>query len=263
MLVPIQTSGTRLPLFFIHGVVGIMPLASTLARALGPDQPFYIFHANGVDGRQPIIDNMPDLVRAYVEDIQQARPSGPVAIGGMCEGSLAALEIGSALKEKGRQVAPLILADPQPMPPGYVRSNYVDVHDPAIARNLQQKVCEPLLQHASHPYNDMPFDARDQRQLETAVAAGVGSLITFCRHMPRPYSGPTRLILSAKRAAMFFQAQAPWQNLLRGPRIIHVLPCEHPELFRSAREYFARALKFMMDETCLEVNFSKLQATSA
>jgi thioesterase domain-containing protein len=64
MLVPIHTSGTRLPLFFIHGVVGIMPLASTLARALGPDQPFYIFHANGVDGRQPIIDNMPDLVRA-------------------------------------------------------------------------------------------------------------------------------------------------------------------------------------------------------
>jgi hypothetical protein len=62
---------------------------------------------------------------------------------------------------------------------------------------------------------------------------------------------------------MFFQAQAPWQNLLRGPRIIHVLPCEHPELFRSAREYFARAFKFMMDETCLEVNFSKLQATSA
>ena len=125
MLVPIQTSGTRLPLFFIHGVVGIMPLASTLVRALGPDQPFYIFHANGVDGRQPFIDNMPDLVRAYVKDIELARPSGPVVIGGMCEGSLAALEIGSVLKEKGRQVAPLILADPQPMPPGYIRRNYI------------------------------------------------------------------------------------------------------------------------------------------
>lgn len=249
MLVPIHASGTKPPLFLIHGVAGITPLGSTLARALGPQQPFYVFHANGIDGRQPVIDNMPDMVLAYVQDIQGARPIGPLVIGGMCEGSLAALEIARALQEKGRQVGPVILGDPQPVPPGHDKRNYVvDVHDPAIARNLHKRVCEAMLEHASRPYTDMPFDANDQRQLEIAASAGVGSLIAFGRHVPRPYGGPTELILSAERAVSFFHPQAPWQDLLRGPRMVHVLPWDHQELFRSGREYFARTLQFMVDQ---------------
>jgi hypothetical protein len=139
----------------------------------------------------------------------------------------------------------------------------VDVHDPAITRNLHQRVREAMLQHASHPYNDMPFDANDERQLEMATSAGVGSLIAFSRHVPRPYSGPTHLILSSERAASFFHAQSPWQDLLRGPRTIHVLPWDHQELFRSGREQFARALKFVMDEPFASDALAESQAVSA
>ena len=227
MLVAVQTAGTGVPLFIVHGVAGIMTLSSTIARALGSDQPLYVFHANGMDGGrggQPLIDNMPDLVRAYVADIQQARPSGRVAVAGMCEGSLAAMEIATALQEKGRQVGPVILIDPQPVPPGYDRRNYVvDVNDPGVARNLHRRAREAILQHAAHPYNDLPFDANDERQLDMAASAAVASLTAFGRHVPRPYVGPAHLILSAERAPDFFHAQTPWRDLLRGPRTIHVL----------------------------------------
>lgn len=251
MLVPVQRTGAGVPLFVIHGVAGIITLNSIIARALGPEQPLYVFQANGMDGSdsRPLIDNMPDLVRAYAADIEEARPSGRVAVAGICEGSLAALEIANALREKGRQAGPVILVDPQPVPPGYDRYNHtVNINDPVVVRNVRRKGREVLLQHASYPYNDMPFNANDELQLEMAISAAVASLTAFGRHLPRPYSGPTHLILSAERAADFFHPQTPWRDLLRGPQTIHVVPIEHQELFRSGRESFARTLKFMVTE---------------
>jgi thioesterase domain-containing protein len=251
MLVAVQKNGNGVPLFVVHGVAGVMPLGSTIARVLGPDQPLYVFHANGMDGTstRPLINKMPDLVLAYVADIQQARPSGRIAVAGMCEGSLAIMEIATALREQGRQVGPVILIDPQPVPPGYDRRNYVvDVNDPGVARNLHRRASEALLQHAAHPYNDLPFDAHDESELDMAASAAIASLTAFGRHVPRPYIGPSHLILSAERAPDFFHAQTPWRDLLRGPQTIHVLPIEHQELFRTGREHFARTLKFMVTE---------------
>src|SRR5436309_9742935 len=103
MLVPIQTSGDKLPLYFLHGRQGVMPLSRFLAEGLGPDQPLYAIHANGIDGRMPVIDDMRKMVLAYVEQIQCARLSGPLVIGGMCDGSLAAIEVARELQENGRQ----------------------------------------------------------------------------------------------------------------------------------------------------------------
>jgi len=68
-----------------------------------------------------VIDNMADMVRAYVEQIRRARPTAPVHIGGFCVGGLAAMEVASALLEEGRQVGPVILADLPPCLPGSTR----------------------------------------------------------------------------------------------------------------------------------------------
>lgn len=247
MIVAVQPSGPNPPLFLMHGVSGITPLSSTYARALGPQQPLYIVHANGIDGRQQVIDNMPELVRAYVQDIQRLRPVGPLLIGGVCEGSLAALEVARGLQEQGRQVGPVILGDPQPVPPGYDRRNYTaNIQDPVLIRHVHKRVCEALLEHASRPYTDLPFDPNDPQQLDVAAAAGVATIIAFGRHVPRPYDGPVQLILSQERAPAFFSAQTPWQDLLRGPRMVHVVAWPHQEVFRSGREDFARALQFMI-----------------
>src|SRR5262245_28906270 len=100
MLVPIQSSGQKPPLFFVHGLRGVMPLGSTFARVLGPEQPFYALNASGIDGTRPVLDNTQDMVRAYLEAIRGARPVGPVRIGGMCAGALAAIEIARELDEE-------------------------------------------------------------------------------------------------------------------------------------------------------------------
>jgi hypothetical protein len=250
MLIPIQTAGSKAPLFLVHGMHGDMAAGSTFARVLGPDRPLYAIVANGMDGRQPVIDNLGDMVRAYVEEIRAARPTGPLRIGGICEGGWAALEITRELQTKGREVDPVILVDPPAVPPGYHEQNRtVDLRQPRIAERLYQSVRHYLLTHASHPYNDAPFDLDNPEELHAAALAGVGSLIAFCRHVPKPFAGSAALIVSAPRAARFFDPQMPGYRLFRGPRVVLVLPCHHEEFFVSAREHIAHFVKYLLDES--------------
>src|SRR5262249_3939920 len=140
MLVPVQTAGTQPPLFFMHGRPGIMPIGRIFARELGSDQPRYVIHANGLDGQVPILESVREMALAYVDEIQKARPSGPVIIGGMCDGTLIAVEVARELGKRGRRVGPVILAAPTFMPPGYIRENQtVDPRHPLIASQLYQQ----------------------------------------------------------------------------------------------------------------------------
>src|SRR5229473_886157 len=139
MLVPVQTSGHRPPLFLVHGMHGDMAAIPTFARVLGPDQPLYAIYANGTNGRQPVIDNMADMVRAYLEEIRMVRPTGAVRIGGICVGSFAAIEIARELQTEGRQVGSVILIDPPAVPPGCHQQNHkIDVHAPRVVENIYQ-----------------------------------------------------------------------------------------------------------------------------
>ena len=249
MLVAVQTLGNRPPLFFVHGLHGIMPLRPSLAAVLGPDQPFFIIHANGIDGRRPVIDNIRDMVLAYIDEIQAARPTGPLFVASMCAGSLAAIEIARELRQRGREIGPVILADPPLVPLGHKkRQHAVDPDQPQVAQHLYQDVRRALMALASLPYNDMPFNPGDPDQLHHCTLAGIGSLIALTRHAPAPFSGPAELIVSAERAAGFFHPEMPWCKLLPGPRMVHVLPWSHEELFWSGRMHVARMIKFMLEQ---------------
>src|SRR5713101_3599310 len=138
MLMPIQSRGEKPPLFFIHGSGGIAFLVGPgFARALGSDQPVYVVQANGMDGRQPIIEDVREMVLAYIEQIERARPTGPLRIGGMCAGCFVATEIASSLQQKGRPTGPVILVDPPAVPPGYDRRpQTTDPRQPEIAERL-------------------------------------------------------------------------------------------------------------------------------
>src|SRR5947208_10119340 len=118
MLVQLQTSGSKPPLFFVHGLRGIaFAVGSRFARMLGSDQPLYVVNANGMDGRQPTIDSVREMVLAYLQEIGEARLKG-FRVGGMCAGCFIAIEIARALQEEGRQTGPIILVDPPVIPVG-------------------------------------------------------------------------------------------------------------------------------------------------
>jgi thioesterase domain-containing protein len=221
-----------------------MPIGRFLVSLLGPSQPLYAINANGMDGRNSTPTTVKEMALAYVEEISKAQPRGPLIIAGMCAGGMAAMDVARELQVRGREPGPVILVDP-PSPGHHIRP--VDIRNPLIAAQLYERVRGKLLDHASHPHNDMPFSPNDQDQVHAATSAAVTTLVAFCTHVPEVFSGAAVVILSSRRAHAFFHPQMYWIKLL--PRLImtHVLPFEHTELFRAGRNELARILKFVLE----------------
>jgi thioesterase domain-containing protein len=251
MLVSLQTSGSRPPLFFVHGMRGIaFTVRSQFARMLGSDQPLYVITANGLDGRKPIIENVPEMVAAYLQEIRQARPSGPLRIGGMCGGCMLALEIARVLQSEGRETGPVILLDPPVLTPGYEkRQNTTDLGQD-LATRFHQEVRRSLKGNMLDPDNseELPFNPRDPTQMQLAVEVATRTTLALARHVPTPFSGPADVIVPEGRAPGFLHPEMPWRKLLPGLRVTHVLRWRHTELLRAGRKTVARLVKSMLEE---------------
>jgi thioesterase domain-containing protein len=245
VLVPVQTSGARPPLYLVHGMLGLMPLGPFLARHLGPDQPIYGINANGINGSEVKTCDAAAMVIAYVEEVLDAQPSGPLLIGGMCAGGFIAMDMASELQARGREVGHLILLDPPAMPLGDVRANRsIDLRNPFIAAQVHERATGRLLQHDPR---DIPFDTNDRQRLHLATLAGVNTMVALCKHVPKTFSGKVTAILSLQRARGFFHPRTRWAELLSQQPMAHVLPCSHDEIFKSARHDLARVLKFVLE----------------
>jgi thioesterase domain-containing protein len=230
-------------------LMGFVSIGGFLAQALGQDQPFYCVNANSIDSRATTkTGSVKAMALNYVEEILRVQPSGPLVIGGMCVGGLAAIEVARELQARGREVGPVILADPPTVPPGYIKQNQtVNPRDPRIAAQLYERVRGQLLERASISYADLPFEPNDPDQVHLAALAGVNSLFALSTHVPEMFPGAVVMILSIAHAAGIFHPQMHWIKLLPQAPTAHVLPCTHLEMFRSARHDFARVLKFALE----------------
>ena len=110
-VIPVQSGGTRAPLFFLHGDwIGGGFYCNRLARDLGAGQPFYAlppFHMT--DER---IVTMREMAAHHVAALRAERPHGPYRIGGYCIGAAVAVEVARQLVEEGAAVEQLLLVDP-------------------------------------------------------------------------------------------------------------------------------------------------------
>ncbi len=111
---PVQESGTRTPFFFLHGDwTGGAFYCYALARACGPDQPFYVLEPYVFSDREPA-PSMETIARAHLDAIRAVQPLGPYRLGGFCNGGLLAYEMARQLEHQGEQVEFLALVNPSP-----------------------------------------------------------------------------------------------------------------------------------------------------
>jgi len=110
-LVPIQPNGTRIPLFCVHAVGGDVLFYEQLAKALGPDQPFYAFKSPLI--AQTVIGetSVEELASIYVREMRAFYPQGPYLIGGASYGGLVAYEMAKQLHAQGADMGLLLLFD--------------------------------------------------------------------------------------------------------------------------------------------------------
>jgi amino acid adenylation domain-containing protein len=110
-VVPIQTKGTKSPLFLVHGLGGNVMGFHTLAPHLRPIVPLYGIQASGLDGTAPPLDNIEAMAARYVGELRQVQPYGPYHLGGLSGGGIIALEMAHLLKEQGEEIGCLIMLD--------------------------------------------------------------------------------------------------------------------------------------------------------
>src|SRR5215204_983386 len=110
-LVSIQPRGSRPPFLCAHAVGGSVFSYVTLARRLGPTQPFYALQARGLMGTQEPHTRIEVMAADYIHAIRQVQESGPYVLGGWSMGGLVAFEMACQLQRQGQQVALVALFD--------------------------------------------------------------------------------------------------------------------------------------------------------
>jgi amino acid adenylation domain-containing protein len=116
-LVPIQPTGTRPPIFFVHPIGGEVYGYHALSRHLGADQPFYGIQARGLDGKQPLFSDIVTMATHYTEEVLRVQPREPFLLGGYSLGGTIAFEMAQQLHSLGhRQIHVLILDEEAPGP---------------------------------------------------------------------------------------------------------------------------------------------------
>lgn len=110
-IVPLQPSGSKDPLFFVHGLFGSVLRFRDFAAALAPDCPVYGIQAQGLDGVLPPLSRVESMVDLYYGQMRKFRPHGPYHLGGYSFGGLVALELARRLLDDGEPVGLLALVD--------------------------------------------------------------------------------------------------------------------------------------------------------
>ena len=104
-VVPIRSSGSKEPLFMVHGAQGNILLYNDLARYLDPHRPLYGIQAQGLDGRTAPYKTIEERADSYIQELLNVQPQGPYYLLGYCMGGTIALEMGQKLKAAGQEVA--------------------------------------------------------------------------------------------------------------------------------------------------------------
>ncbi|MBN2631865.1 MAG: amino acid adenylation domain-containing protein [Rhodobacteraceae bacterium] len=108
-IIPIQPLGHLAPLFGVHVLGRNEDYYRPLATALGPDQPVLGLSVGLLTENTPI--GVQQTARAYLEDIQQHYPTGPISLAAVSLGSYIAFELAQQLLAAGRDVRVLALFD--------------------------------------------------------------------------------------------------------------------------------------------------------
>lgn len=222
-LVPLQTGGSRAPLFVIHGAGGNVLSYRHLASALGDQQPVYGLQAPGLDGASIEVDLLEELARVYVSEITDVQPTGPYALAGYSAGGWVAFEVARQLAGQGHAVGRLFLFD----------TWFQDPHPTAIVRLLGAfqkpeggslwQALRGQVRRVKQSYRQWRAAAQIKRHLATGSVVPVhlrhqhvfdANLSLVRAYTPEPVNAPiTYMSSSDPRSTLTPELRARWSRL--------------------------------------------------
>ncbi|QNK64848.1 hypothetical protein H7F33_01195 [Pedobacter sp. PAMC26386] len=110
-LVPIKPSGSKTPIYIVHGGGYNVLNFSGIGLHVDQEQPVFGIQAQGLDGVEEPMDNMEDIARYYIESILTQNPHGPYALAGYSFGGYVVIEMARQLKALGHEIKMLGIFD--------------------------------------------------------------------------------------------------------------------------------------------------------
>jgi thioesterase domain-containing protein/acyl carrier protein len=110
-LVAVQPKGSKPPLFCVHAASGDVLFYEQLARALGPDQPFYAFQSPLVAQPDRTDITIEDMAALYIREMRAFYPSGPYLLGAASFGGFILYEMARQLEDQGVEPGMVLILD--------------------------------------------------------------------------------------------------------------------------------------------------------
>ncbi|WP_186106923.1 non-ribosomal peptide synthetase [Burkholderia gladioli] len=239
MLLPIQTLGSKPPLFCIHPAGGFSWPYAGLAHHL-PDRPLYGLQARALAEADEQVESIEEMALDYVRQIRGVQPSGPYHLLGWSLGCHIAHAIATQLQLAGESVALLAMLDGYPMAEieaisspteaevmGVLMQAFSDSQQPTTAEPLTIATLKAHLAR-SNPTISEPTFASIVRQFQIAPAlAGMFA--------PEIFHGDVlflRAVLSQADAYPQREVSA-WQPYVQGRIETHDVECLHETMMSA------------------------------
>jgi thioesterase domain-containing protein len=261
-IVPLQSRGTRTPVFATAGHNGDVFCYRTLVGHLGDDQPFYGLQPPGLDGREEPLTTVEDLAAYFASEIRAFRPDGPYIIGGYCAGGALAFELARQLARDPGVVSSLVLFG-SPYPSWYrflpqmryrlgQRVEWAKTHARALAAMSYAEgrayVGDKL--RARIAQREAALQAVPDQVMVFREKVGNATLAAIRRYRPRPFSGRLMMLWPSDEWLVRFrtglrqwQAMAQAMEIQCGPAgcpsdqmLLEPYVATFAELFRRCRD---------------------------
>ncbi len=111
ILVGIKNSGTKPPIYLIHGGALNILLYQNLKPFLSDDQPLYGIQALGLDGDLRYLDNIESIASRYLDEILRQNPDGPYTLIGYSYSGVVVYEMARQLLAAGKKIKMIGILD--------------------------------------------------------------------------------------------------------------------------------------------------------
>lgn len=239
-LVPLQPSGSKVPIFCVHPYTGLVLCYRELAQLLGRAQPFYALQSLGIEDEQEPLTRVEDMATLYLAAVREVQPQSPYILMGWSFGGMVALQMAHELKTQGEQVAFLGLLDT------YTLSHLPD--EQYISKEVVIELSEETLSISLEELRRLPFEQQavficKQAKQTNLIPSDIERLLrvqstnyeAMRNYLPPPYSGKSVLFRAEKGVLSFSQDVSTLEPTLGWAEAItnielHTIPAYHEHM---------------------------------
>jgi amino acid adenylation domain-containing protein len=227
-LVPIQTQGSRPPLFAIHTIT-----LQDLPRHLGKDQPLYFLRygmAAELNDHPIKLPALEELASHYIKELQQVQPEGPYYLAGFSFGGVIAYEMARQLQANGHKVNLVALLDT------YLdwEKQWLPLH--RIVYKFFRQSPRRLLALAKNKITDLATLYKYGTDFWPHIYTQAPNLSCRDSYQPQSYAGRVILFQASVWETLFFSYVPPeqaWKKLMNDRLDILQISGSHFEIFNE------------------------------